>query len=190
MNRVLRPCGWEDLTEVHLVEVGAEIVELHPPVTIVLEDVLQLLFETLMIVPSLILISELTRPLSLSPRISDSNELEVHALDFDNLLNTIGVIEKDTRVSHSFLLIAVLVLHSVCATEQETLLVVLLELLPELSALDLLGGFWGSEMEFLGDSTSEIYQSLIHLTTVEHFIGSVEIGVSFLHEWHPELVVV
>ena len=190
MNRVLRPCGWEDLTEVHLVEVGAEIFELHPPVTIVLEDVLQLLFETLMIVPSLILISELTRPLSLSPRISDSNELEVHALDFDNLLNTIGVIEKDTRVSHSFLLIAVLVLHSVCATEQETLLVVLLELLPELSALDLLGGFWGSEMEFLGDSTSEIYQSLIHLTTVEHFIGSVEIGVSFLHEWHPELVVV
>ena len=169
---------------------GTEIIVSHPPVAVTLENVVQLFFETFVVIPSFVLVSELTSPLTLTPRVSDSNELEVHALDFDNLLDTIGVIEKDTRVSHSFLLIAVLVLHSVCATEQETLLVVLLELLPELSALDLLGGFWGSEMEFLGDSTSEIYQSLIHLTTVEHFIGSVELGVSFLHEWHPELVVV
>ena len=40
MNRVLRPGRREDLTQVDLVEVGAEVLELHPPVTVIFENII------------------------------------------------------------------------------------------------------------------------------------------------------
>ena len=41
-------------------------------------------------------------------------------------------------------------------------------------------------MEFLGDTTGEVDKGFIHLSTVKHFISSVKLGISFLHEWNPE----
>jgi hypothetical protein len=115
MDRVLRPVRWEDLAEVHLVEVGAEVVELHPPVAVVLESVLQFLLQSLVVVPRLVLISELASPLALPPRISDSNQLE--AVDVPDLLDSESVVVNDSGVAHAFFSIAILVFHGLGATK-------------------------------------------------------------------------
>jgi len=91
MDRELRPSRWEDFTEIKLVEMGAEVIIFHPPVSVVFENVVELFFETLVIVPSLILVCELTCPLALAPWISYTNELK--AIDFSDLLDTIGMVE-------------------------------------------------------------------------------------------------
>lgn len=70
------------------------------------------------------------------------------------------------------------------------MLVVFFELFPELTTFNLLSGLGGSQVELLGDTSSQIYESLVHLSSVEHFVGSMKLGVSLLHEWYPELVVV
>lgn len=41
-------------------------------------------------------------------------------------------------------------------------------------------------MEFLGDTSGEINEGFIHLSTVKHFISSVKFSVSFFHKWYPE----
>jgi len=129
--------------------VGAEVVVPHPPVTITLEYVIELLFETFVVVPSLVFVSELTCPLTLTPRVPDSNELKIHALDLDDLLDTVGMVEQNTRVTHSFLKVAVLIFHSVGATKEESLLMVLFKLFPELASFDLLSYIWSSQVELL-----------------------------------------
>lgn len=93
MDGVLRPNRWENFAEIHLVEMCTEVIVSHPPVTIALEHIVELLLETFVVIPSLILVGELTSPLTLSPRISDSNELET--VDFSDLLNTISMVKKD-----------------------------------------------------------------------------------------------
>ena len=113
---------------------SAEVIVSHPPVTVTFENIVELFFKTFVVIPSLVLISELTSPLSLTPRVSDSNQLE--AIDFSNLLDTISVIEKNTRVTHTFLLVSILIFYSVCTPEKEALRVVFLQIFPELTALD------------------------------------------------------
>lgn len=167
---------------------SAEVIVSHPPVSITLEHIIELLLETLVVIPCFILISELSCPLTLTPRVSDSNELE--AIDLSDLLNTICVVEEDTRVTHSLFWVAVLVLDSVGTSEQETLLVVLLDVFPELATFDGLGSFWSSQVELLRNTASEVDKSLAHLTSMEHLVSSMQLGVGFLHEWHPELVMV
>lgn len=73
---------------------GTEVIVSHPPVTVTLEHVVELLLQSFMVIPSLILVCELTSPLSLTPRISNSNKLE--SINFSNLLNTISMVEQDT----------------------------------------------------------------------------------------------
>lgn len=104
----------------------AKVVVSHPPITVAFEHVVELLFQAFVVVPSFIFIGKLTCPLSLAPRVSDSDQLQVHALYFDDLLDTVGMVEQDTWVAHSFFEVAVFVFHSVSTTQEEALLVIFL----------------------------------------------------------------
>ena len=66
----------------------------------------------------------------------------------------------------------------------------LFEIFPELTSLNGLSRLRGSEMELLRDSTSQIYKSFSHLSTIQRLVGSVQLSVGLLHERHPEFVVV
>jgi hypothetical protein len=71
----LAPCGREDLAEIHLVEVNAPVFIAHPPGAVVTENIIKFFLETLIVIPSLVFISESALPdtLSLAPRVSDVN---------------------------------------------------------------------------------------------------------------------
>ena len=77
VDSVLRPGAGEDLAEVNLVEVGHEVAVPHPPVAVVLKLVIELLPETLVVVPSLIIITEGSIPLAGLPRVSNSNHKQL-----------------------------------------------------------------------------------------------------------------
>jgi hypothetical protein len=143
----LAPGLREDLAKVHLVEVNAPVFISHPPGAVITEDVVEFLLEALVVVPGLVLISELAGPLALSPRVPYPHQLQ--AIDVSDVEDTVGVIEEDPGLARAVLLRATLVLNDVRAPEEETLLVILLQLLPEALVLDLLGDFWGTEVEFL-----------------------------------------
>lgn len=66
----------------------------------------------------------------------------------------------------------------------------LLDVFPELSSFDGLGGLGSSEMELLRNTSGQINKSFVHLTAIQHLVSAVELGVCLFHEWHPELVVV
>lgn len=134
MNRVLGPNRWEDFAQINLVEMGAEVVILHPPVSVALENVIELLLQPFMVVPSLILVGKLTSPLALAPRISDPNELE--PIDLPNLLDTVGMVVKNSGSAHSFFKVAVLILDSIGTTQEEAKRMELLEVFPELATLN------------------------------------------------------
>ena len=59
---VLLPRRREDLTNIQLVEMSCKVLKRHPPGAILLEGVLQRVFETLILVPSFILVTELAIP--------------------------------------------------------------------------------------------------------------------------------
>jgi len=98
--------------------VSLEVLKLHPPVTVTLKGVIQLFLKSFMVIPSFIFISEFTCPFTLTPRVSDSDKLK--GIHFSNLLDTISVIEEDTGVSHSFLIVVIVILHCVRATKKVT----------------------------------------------------------------------
>jgi hypothetical protein len=59
------------------------------------------------------------------------------------------VIEENAGLASTLRLVSAIVLHDIGAADQETLLMVLLEVLPENLVLDLLGDLRCSEVEFL-----------------------------------------
>ena len=67
---------------------------------------------------------------------------------------------------------------------------VFLKLFPELSTFDLFSYLRGSHVEFLRNTTGEIDKRLVHLSSVEHLVSSVKLGVGFFHEGYPELIVI
>ena len=136
-NRELAPSGRKDFAEIHLVEVNAPVFVTHPPGTVIAEDVVKLFFQALIVIPSFVLISELASPLSLTPRVTDPHELE--AVNITDVKDTIGVIEKNASLASTLRLDSAIVLHDIGAADQETLLMVFLEVLPEDLVLDLLG---------------------------------------------------
>jgi len=184
-NRVLGPSRWEDFAQVKLVEMGAEIIVPHPPITVILEDIVKLFLQTFMIVPSLIFVSKLACPFALAPRIANSDKLQV--IDLLDLLDTVGVVEEDSGVTHAFFLITIFVFNGVGGTEEEALLVPFLEILPELATIDEFGSFWSSQMELFRDTTCKINEGFVHGATVEHFVSTVQLGIGLLHQTDPEL---
>lgn len=90
INWELWPSSWENLAKIHFIEVRTEILIFHPPVTIIFEGVLKFFLQTLMVIPSFIFISEFTSPFTLTPWISDSNQLKT--INISNLLNTESMI--------------------------------------------------------------------------------------------------
>lgn len=98
------------------------------------------------------------------------------------------MVRQNTLGTLSFFRVAILVFDGVGATEEVTLLVILLQVLPELASFDLLNYFRSSHVELLRDTASKVNHSLAQLTTIQIFVTSVQFGVSFLHEWHPELI--
>lgn len=45
-------------------------------------------------------------------------------------------------------------------------------------------------MVLLRDTTCKIDESLGHLSSIEHLVVSMELGVGLFHQWNPELVMV
>jgi hypothetical protein len=165
-----------------------EVTVLHPPVAIALEHIVELLFQSLVVVPSFVLVGEFTGPLSLAPRVSDSNQH--NSVDFSDLLDSVGVVKEDTRVAHAFFEVAILILHGVCAADKEALRVPLLEVFPELASLDCLLSFRSVQVELLRHSSCQIDECFGHLASIEHLVGSVQLSVSFFHKRNPKLIMV
>ena len=109
-DRVLLPRWREDLTNIQLVEVCSEIFKRHPPCAILLKRVFQRVFETFILVPSFVFITELAVPAGVTPRISDFDQLEAVLLHVTDVLQSISVVLDDATVEIFFLLVAVLVL--------------------------------------------------------------------------------
>ena len=178
-NRKLAPSGREDFAEIHLIEVNAPVFVAHPPGAVITEDVVKLLFQTLIVVPSLVLICELASPLSLTPRVADPHELK--AVNITDVKDTIGVIEENAGLASSLRLVSAIVLHDIGAADQETLLMVLLEVLPEDLVLDLLGNLGCSEVEFLRRPTGKVDKRLGHTSTIDGLVGPMELSISLLN---------
>ena len=112
----------------------------------------------------------------------------MEAVNLLDLLDSIGMIEEDTGVTHSLFQVALLILDCVCTTKQVSLLMILLHVLPVLARVDCLSGLSGSKMELLRASASQVDHGLNQHTSIEHLIGTVELGISLLHEGYPELI--
>ena len=158
----------------------------HPPGAIITEDIVELFFKAFVVIPSLIFISELASPLSLTPRVTDSHELK--SIDITDVKHTIRMIEEDTCLSSTLLFVSALVLDDIGASNQEALLVILLELFPEYLVFDLLSDFWGSEVELFRGPTSQIDEGLGHASTIDGLVRSMQLSISLLNEGHPELI--
>lgn len=74
-NWVLWPCRWENFAEVYHTEIRTKIIKSHPPISITLELIIKFFFETLMIIPCFIFVTELSCPITTTPRVSYSHEL-------------------------------------------------------------------------------------------------------------------
>jgi hypothetical protein len=75
----LGPGAWENLANIHSVIVGLPVFVAHPPVAVLSERVVKTLFKTLVVVPSLVFVSEGSEPnaVALSPGVSDENKLKI-----------------------------------------------------------------------------------------------------------------
>jgi len=123
MNRILLPCCWKIFTEIYFVKMCAKIIILHPPVSIILKLVSKLFFKSLVIVPCFIIICKFSCPFSLTPWISNSYQLK--SINFSNLLNTISMVKKNSRISHSFFRISIFIFNCVCTANKKSLLIIL-----------------------------------------------------------------
>jgi len=186
----LVPIAGENLADVDSVVVGAPVLVGHPPVAIVLENVVKVLLETLAVIPSLFFVSELSSPFTLasSPRVSDSDELKLVRWVVSDLEHTVGVIEKNTLVSVALLLLTTVVLDRVSATDQVALLVILLQVFPELSRLNRGFVLRRSQIVLLGHTTCKVDKTLSHVTAIKNFETAVELGISLLHEGDPKFL--
>ena len=79
VNWELAPRFWKDFAHIQSVEVSLPVFKSHPPVIVLVELVAKLGFKPLVIIPSLIFITELSSPLtsSTSPGVSWVDHLEV-----------------------------------------------------------------------------------------------------------------
>ena len=93
---------------------SAPIFVPHPPSSVIFEHVVKLILETLIVIPSLVFISELASPLSVTPRVPYSDQLQ--AIDVSNIQDTVGVVEQDTCGSEPILLFALIILLHVRAS--------------------------------------------------------------------------
>ena len=126
---------------------NAPVFVAHPPGAVITENVVKFLFQTFIVIPSFVLICKLSSPLSLAPRVTDPHELE--AVNITDVKDTIGVIEENASLASTLRLVSTIVLHDIGTADQETLLVVLLEVFPEDLVLNLLGNLRCSQVEFL-----------------------------------------
>jgi hypothetical protein len=117
--------------------VNAPVFVAHPPGTVITENVVKFLFQSFIVIPSFVLIRKLSSPFSLAPRVTNSHELE--AVNITNVKDTICVIEENTGLASTLRLVTGIVLHDIGAADQETLLVILLEVFPEDLVLNLFG---------------------------------------------------
>jgi len=66
----------EDLGEIHLVEMDTPVFIAHPPGAVISENIIKFFLETLIVIPSLIFISELASPLALPPGVPYPDQLQ------------------------------------------------------------------------------------------------------------------
>jgi len=166
--------------------VDAPVLVAHPPGAVVPELVVKLLFKALVVIPRLVFVRKLARPLALAPWVADADQLQ--PVDVPNLQNAVGVVEEDARLTSALSFAAAIVLHNVCTANEEPLLVVLLQVFPECCRLNGLSDLRGSQVELLRGAASQVDEGLSHGPTVEGFIASVELGVGLFHEGDPELI--
>jgi hypothetical protein len=92
----LLPGLGEELADVDSVVVLLPVFPSHPPVTVVLEGVVQTVTQVLVLIPSLIFVLETALPFSVAPRISNANQLKAHLFQVFNPFETISVVKQDT----------------------------------------------------------------------------------------------
>ena len=103
---------------------NAPVFIAHPPGAIVSENIVELLFQTFVVIPSFILICELACPFTLAPRISNSEELK--AIDISDIKDTVGMIKENASLASTVCLSTAIILDDIGATDQKARLVVLL----------------------------------------------------------------
>ena len=137
-----------------------------------------------MVVPGFIFISELACPFSLSPWISNPDKTE--PINIFDLLYSISMVEKYAWVAHAFFEIIIVIFDSIGTANQKSLLMISFQIFPKLSAFNSLSRFGCSKMILFTHASRQVYKCFIHLPTIQHLIGSMQLGVGFFHQWHPK----
>ena len=95
---------------------GFPVFPHHPPVSVILKGVVEAVTQVLEFVPSFIFVLETAFPFSMSPGVSDAQDLQVDVLEIFNSLETIGMVKENTLRAVTIMLIAVVVLLTVRTT--------------------------------------------------------------------------
>jgi len=138
-NGVLAPGAGEKLADVNTVVVEQPVLPAHPPISVILKRVVQPVTQVLGLVPLLILIGVGAVPLGTgarAPRVANSDKLEVHVFEIFDSFQPISMVESDTLLPSTLLLLAVLVLLRVRAADKVTLMRILDQFFEERSTLN------------------------------------------------------
>jgi hypothetical protein len=91
----------------------------HPPCSIIFKNVVKLLFESLVVIPCLVFVSKSSSPFSMSPGVSDSDELQLLGcgdIKLSDVHYTVSVIELDSSWAAAFFFFVIFVFHGISAS--------------------------------------------------------------------------
>lgn len=98
------------------------------------------------------------------------------------------MVESDTLLACSFLLLTILILLRVGASNKIALVRILNQFFEELSALDTSLHLRGSQVKLLTDATRNVDHADGHGAAVNHFIVAMKLGIGLLDQGNPKFL--
>ena len=122
----------------------------------------------------------------MAPWISESNQTQT--VHFSYVDHTVGVVVEDTLVAHAIFLNSIFVLLRIRAPHQEGASLEPFHHFPKLSCHYEFSCCWILEIKLLSNTSSQIYETNIHSSTMKFLITAMKLGICFLEKRHPEFI--
>lgn len=103
-------------------------------------------------------------------------------------MDALSSVELNTLNTKSFDWSTILVLNDILAHNEEALSMALLEVFPELARVNSSLDFGLAEIVLLSNTAGHVDECLANLTLIQNFVITVEFGVGFFDQRHPELL--